>query len=278
MPAPSAKSASDWFRLGVAGVLVAMAFQTPACGGVVIDSSGERGDGSVPGQGGYGSTGSGTGSDRSGPPVGTARPPKTACGNGQIDKGEVCDGNQLNGATCAAVTMGTRPVGTIRCTSGCVLDVSGCGTANYATGGVTGQGGFRGAGGFYGTGGARSVDACYASGGVPIASGGCAYGNVAVDQCLGRTSGSCAQSCGCNLCPGPYTRCMGDGGCEWIMGCAESTGCTSLKECYAGGCGSMIDRAGGPSSVGAHYADAALSCLAQNGCAVRCGVSPGPLH
>jgi hypothetical protein len=273
MSARSTKSAIDWLRRGAFGALVAMAFQAPACGGMVIDSSRERGDASVPGQGGYGPFGSGAGSDQ--PSTGAAPakggPPIASCGNGQIDPGEGCDGNQLNGATCAAVTMGMRPAGVIYCSSACTLDTSKCMTANYATGGVTG------AGGFYGTGGARAVDACYASSGVPVPSG-CAYGTAATDQCLSRTSqasGMCVQSCSCNLCPGPYTRCVLDGGCGWIFNCAQSTGCSSLGECYKTACGSIIDLAGGLNSVGAHYADAALSCMAQYGCPLSC--APGPL-
>jgi hypothetical protein len=276
MPARSTKSALDWIRRGAFGAAVAMAFQIPACGGMVIDSNGERGDASVPGQGGYGGTGPGTVSDPGRPPIGAAGvrgiPSKPTCGNGKLDPGEACDGNQLGGATCAAATMGTRPAGTVNCSSACTFDMTGCVTANYATGGVTGVGGFRGAGGFYGAGGARSVDACYTSNGVPVA-GGCAYGNVATNQCLGRTSqpsGGCTQSCGCNVCPGPYTRCLLDGGCNWIFTCAQSTGCSSLKECYATSCSSIIDRAGGLNSAGAHYADVAFSCLAQNGCSVSC--------
>src|SRR5262249_51389831 len=48
------------------------------------------------------------------------------CGNGLIDFGEPCDGMQLNGATCATVTGGAFPVGTLKCSPMCGFDMSGC--------------------------------------------------------------------------------------------------------------------------------------------------------
>jgi len=45
------------------------------------------------------------------------------CGNGNIDAGEQCDQNDLNGETCA--TQGYA-FGTLQCGADCVLDTSGC--------------------------------------------------------------------------------------------------------------------------------------------------------
>ncbi|HEY2773212.1 MAG TPA: DUF1566 domain-containing protein [Candidatus Binatia bacterium] len=47
----------------------------------------------------------------------------TLCGNGLIDPGEECDGNNLAGATC--VTEGSIG-GTLVCSPNCLLDTSGC--------------------------------------------------------------------------------------------------------------------------------------------------------
>lgn len=50
---------------------------------------------------------------------------KTECGNGEIDPGEECDSNNLNGVTCAMLD-GPNPDGELRCDSNCRFDVSGC--------------------------------------------------------------------------------------------------------------------------------------------------------
>lgn len=55
-----------------------------------------------------------------------------ACGNGAIDSGEDCDGARLGSATCGSLGMGA---GTLRCSSGCRYDASGCGT-NLRDGGA----------------------------------------------------------------------------------------------------------------------------------------------
>jgi len=50
----------------------------------------------------------------------------TTCGNDVIDGSEVCDGNQLNNATCESV-VGTGSTGTIKCNSKCTgYDISSC--------------------------------------------------------------------------------------------------------------------------------------------------------
>ena len=56
-------------------------------------------------------------------PVPTPTPPPSICGNGDVESGEQCDGLDLDGWTCEA--MGFNE-GTLRCTSGCRLDTSGC--------------------------------------------------------------------------------------------------------------------------------------------------------
>jgi thiol-disulfide isomerase/thioredoxin len=48
---------------------------------------------------------------------------KSPCGNGQIDEGEQCDGDNMNGLGCAAVGFA---YGTLKCTSGCLLDTQAC--------------------------------------------------------------------------------------------------------------------------------------------------------
>jgi cysteine-rich repeat protein len=49
-----------------------------------------------------------------------------SCGNGEIDAFEDCDGNNLNGATCATATAGRFPAGQLRCDGSCTFDTSRC--------------------------------------------------------------------------------------------------------------------------------------------------------
>ena len=71
------------------------------------------------------------------------------CGNKRIDPGEQCDKKNLNGETCASVTMGSRPGGTLRCTNRCRFDTRHC----TGAGGSGGGGGAAGSGGMGGLGG-----------------------------------------------------------------------------------------------------------------------------
>jgi hypothetical protein len=48
------------------------------------------------------------------------------CGNGVIDPPEGCDDTDLGGQTCASLTMGAHPTGTLRCTPYCQFDASNC--------------------------------------------------------------------------------------------------------------------------------------------------------
>jgi hypothetical protein len=67
------------------------------------------------------------------------------CGNGRVEGGELCDGSNLNGETCNSATMGARPAGSLRCTSGCSFDISSCRSSGGIGGG--GAGGFNDGGG-----------------------------------------------------------------------------------------------------------------------------------
>lgn len=72
-----------------------------------------------------------------------------SCGNGIVDNGEVCDGANTNGVTCASFTMGAFPNGPLFCSKDCnFFDASFCFGNGFdgGTGGI-GTGGF-GTGGF----------------------------------------------------------------------------------------------------------------------------------
>ena len=75
------------------------------------------------------------------------------CGNGKIDRGEQCDRKNLNGETCASVTMGARPSGTLKCNIFCRFDTRGCKRGTGGAGGTGGTGGAAGSGGIAGSGG-----------------------------------------------------------------------------------------------------------------------------
>ncbi len=58
--------------------------------------------------------------------VATQCSPRTTCGNGSVDPGEVCDGKQLNSQTCADV-VGEGSVGNLSCLNNCTgYDISNC--------------------------------------------------------------------------------------------------------------------------------------------------------
>ena len=76
------------------------------------------------------------------------------CGNGKIDRHEQCDRKNLNGETCASVTMGARPNGTLHCNLFCRFDTHKCRRGTGGTGGTAGTGGTGGAAGSGGSGGA----------------------------------------------------------------------------------------------------------------------------
>lgn len=63
------------------------------------------------------------------------------CGDGVINFDEVCDGPDLGGETCATATLNARPVGQVRCSPFCTLDLSGCKGSQNSGGGGSGGGG-----------------------------------------------------------------------------------------------------------------------------------------
>lgn len=94
------------------------------------------------------------------------------CGNGIAEGSEDCDAFDQRGATCASVTMGSRPIGPLFCTSDCRFDTTFCqsgGGFDGGTGGGIGTGGVTGIGGDAGSVGPPPSDAGVApgAGGVP---------------------------------------------------------------------------------------------------------------
>jgi len=144
--------------------------------------------------------------------------------------------------------MGSKPAGTLTCTKGCSLDTSRCVSPNV--------GGRPGTGGFTGTGGSPAT------------------GGVTYDSCMNSTTtiipNACTAPCGCKVCPDIYAACRADGGCSWILACAQQQGCASVSQCYSTSCSSIINTSGGLMSLGSRLADPALACLAQSGCGVAC--------
>ncbi|MBU1413210.1 hypothetical protein KKC22_17000 [Myxococcota bacterium] len=51
---------------------------------------------------------------------------KEGCGNGLLDLGEQCDGDDLQGATCASLGY-YNAVGTLACGAQCQYDLTTCG-------------------------------------------------------------------------------------------------------------------------------------------------------
>src|SRR5262245_37312127 len=85
-------------------------------------------------------------------PAATPEEAGSLCGNGKVDKGEDCDTESKDKLpTCAEATMMSKPTGTVKCSSKCAFDTSGC----KANAGGTGGGGVGGGtGGSVATGGA----------------------------------------------------------------------------------------------------------------------------
>ncbi|HEX4335716.1 MAG TPA: hypothetical protein VH062_07350 [Polyangiaceae bacterium] len=255
------------------GFALSAAVVAAACGGIVTDSRGDGGNGATGnGATGNGATGATTGlgartgsggttgkgggagkaggvakggtTGGAGVPGTGAGPVAGPCGDGVVEVFEECDPAVLVNLTCADLTMGAFPAGTVGCNKSCQYDTSGCYSAG--SGGSVGTGGFTGVG---------------------------AMGNDPFSRCESTPSifaNDCTETCGCKVCPDVYAACRADGGCAWILACAQQSGCASVDQCYQTQCSTIIDRAGGRSSPGAKYADAALSCLAQFGCGVAC--------
>jgi hypothetical protein len=257
-------TAAGAFALGVGLVAV-------GCGGIVRDEGSPDGGYAATsnnnGGGGHAGTVQGGGGTSGGKAGGTAAGARAGsgggkagggtvllCGNGRLDPGEICDGSIIMG-TCSSATMGAYPNGTLACSTTCQVVTTKC-TRNGGSGGVTGTGGGVGRGGSVGvagnpgTGGFDAYDACLKSSSLNVS--------------------DCNQPCGCKVCPEEYAACRQDGGCAWILACAEQNGCVSVANCYQTSCSSIIDLAGGMMSSGARHADPALACLAKSGCGVAC--------
>jgi hypothetical protein len=128
------------------------------------------------------------------------------CGNNFVDPGEQCDGTVQ--ASCAVATMGSAPLGTVRCTQ-CHIDLSGCTTASStgAGGAPVGSagttslgtgGGISGSGGTTATssGGQTSLGGSQSSGGIFGAGGTTASGGTfggAGTSTSGGTAGSTSK-------------------------------------------------------------------------------------
>jgi len=246
------------------------------CGGIVEDSRAGRDGGTA-----------GSVSNPKLRPIG----PNSTCGNGALDDGEQCDGVLFTSdvGSCSAATLGNLPFGTVACTTSCVVDVTGCfggsSPGGPSTGGQPGippmMGGAVGIGGFGAVGGMFGMPStpatCYAKGGVPdsTTSENCSFGSTATNTCLNkRSSGSCADKCGCVDCPSVYDHCMNDGACFWIFSCAQQAPCYSISSCEQAGCSNMIATAGGPGTPGAALADQVLGCFLSANCPLSCNLPP----
>ncbi|HEX3594353.1 MAG TPA: hypothetical protein VHU80_04605 [Polyangiaceae bacterium] len=241
------------------GFAVGIAIVAAGCGGIVVDHDRDGGvsnSGAAANEGGTNGKAGGTAKPGTGGRSGTGAAGShvnLTCGNGVLDPDEECD--SLVQSTCATVTMGARPFGTIKCTPTCTFDSSGC------TGSI-------GAGGFVGTGGVTGR-----GGGATATGGRLGSGGVSFSECETTSSlltNDCTEDCGCKFCPDVYAACKRDGGCSWVLACAQQNGCVSVDTCYQTPCKSIIDRAGGKSSPGATLGDPALACLAKSGCGVTC--------
>ena len=56
------------------------------------------------------------------------------CGDGKVNNGEDCDGNNLNGKTCSTLTGSSFTGGTLKCANGCTFDTSSCETTIQPSG------------------------------------------------------------------------------------------------------------------------------------------------
>jgi hypothetical protein len=145
------------------------------------------------------------------------------CGNGRLDPGESCEGTNLSGETCASVTGGRSPSGTLHCSASCTFATNEC-TGAGGSGGTAGSGGVGGAAGNGGVGGtagnsaggmggvvdAGAEDGSSGTGGSSGASAGGAGGLGAGGET--GTGGSAPASGGTGGTPGGGTGGLSDGG------------------------------------------------------------------
>jgi len=310
MNAVSRKSALV-LRLVVASGASVWALEAPGCSGTVINSNNTRAnDGGTDGpslaNGGSGNApsrrGAGGGSVGGANVAGGTSPGGPLCGNGLVDRGEQCDGSNLQGHDCYTVTMGAAPSGSLYCTA-CQFNLSGCfvsgGVGGFAgrptfPGGTFGGGaaGIPGTAGSAGTAGMMGVDpvaVCYANGGVPDPSnpGSCLSGPQAARVCQShyvnsRLStqeplglGACASGCGCTSCPAQYDGCTSNYECMIILDCVERMNCSRMVDCYqAATCQSVIDSVGGQRGRAAIAMSNVLACMTNAGCTPSCSIGP----
>lgn len=237
-----------WFcaLLGAAGTLVY------GCGGTTITHESTSGDGRDGGGGANGSN----------PPDYATGGRKGACGNGMLESNEECDGKLFRTPlTCSSASMGQYSGGTLRCTSKCTMDMSGC-TRSVGTGGTFGgTGGFRGNGGAPGYAGSPVyVEAGLVPPECPPGSAPdptnpyfCNATNRGVNACLAWTNmelpyaprgAGCGVNCGCGQCPTDLGNCLADPQCTAILQCVVSRGCYGTKACSPA-CDSVVYANGG---------------------------------
>lgn len=147
-------------RVVYTSVFAALALD--ACGGVTVEHVGKDSDAGTGGNGGRASKPSSQGGG-----VIRREPGSGYCGDGVRNGEEACDGDDFDNETCRTVTMASSIGGLLRCTSRCILDISGC-TYDANTGGRAGTSGMVGIGGMLGTG---SRGGTGGTGGAPLNTG-----------------------------------------------------------------------------------------------------------
>jgi hypothetical protein len=138
---------------------VLAAFALDACGGVTVEHVWKDSDAGTGGTGGRASKSSSQGGG-----IVRREPGSGYCGDGVRNGDEACDGSDFDNETCRTVTLASSSGGYLRCTSRCMIDITGCTYAN--TGGYAGTAGMIGIGGMLGT-GARNSGGTGGTGGVP---------------------------------------------------------------------------------------------------------------
>ncbi len=184
------------------GRLIALSITWATCGWLLAScASGDDGlfpaaSGGATSAGGLPGFDASTDSPGTGGLGGGGNAPPTTCGNGVVDVGELCDGANLNGESCASATMNAAPMGNLACGPTCNFDTAGC-----TGGGTGGTGG--GTGGMTGTGGATG------------GTGGTTGGTCNPAFCPSTFGTPCCQTpngpCGCDMGMGCMT-CGGPGG------------------------------------------------------------------
>lgn len=228
---------SSTVRLTLVALVGAVA-SAAGCGGQVLDGDPESGGGSAFAGGGTSGGGPGQGGSKSG-----------GVGGGGSGGSRATGGRPAAGG--AAASGGRPPSGGRPATGGWVAS----GAAPNAGGGPT----------------MDPPTLCYAQGGVYFpGGGGCFLGSEATPACLRQAepiTRSCENRCACRACPSFYSRCLNDGGCSWILACAQPVGCRGVDACSGNGsCKFLIDRAGGPGSSGARLFDQYSECMVESRC------------